>query len=78
MLGADGEPVDLVGYGPISPDIADDLLAQALHPTIRRLLVDPVDGTLVVREPAPPPLRRPHRRPHPQPATADAANPAAT
>jgi hypothetical protein len=61
MLGADGEPVDLVGYGPISPDIADDLLVQALHPTIRRLLVDPVDGTLVVREP---------RRRHFDPSTA--------
>ena len=33
MLGQDGEPVDLVGYGPISPDVADDLIAQ--HP-IRR------------------------------------------
>lgn len=51
LLGQDGEPVDLVGYGPISPDVADDLIATAPHPSIRRLLVDPVDGTLVAREP---------------------------
>ncbi|MEJ7635020.1 HNH endonuclease [Aeromicrobium sp.] len=50
LLGEDGEPVHLVGYGPISPDIADDLIARAPDPTIRRLLVDPVDGTLVVRD----------------------------
>ncbi len=51
MLGQDGEPVDLMGYGPISPEVSDDLIAQAPTPSIRRLLVDPVDGTLVVREP---------------------------
>jgi hypothetical protein len=51
LLGQDDEPVDLVGHGPIAPDVADDLIASAPHPTIRRLLVDPVDGTLVAREP---------------------------
>jgi hypothetical protein len=51
LLGQDGEPVDLVGFGPISPDIADDLIAQAPNASVRRLLVDPVDGTLVVRDP---------------------------
>lgn len=51
FTGADGEPVDLVGYGPIAPDIADDLIAQAPNASVRRLLVDPVDGTLVVRDP---------------------------
>ncbi len=51
MLGQDGEPVDLVGYGPISPDVADDLIAHAPNPSIRRLLVDPIAGTLLVREP---------------------------
>jgi hypothetical protein len=51
LLGQGDEPVDLVGYGPISPDLADDLIAQAPTTSIRRLLVDPVDGTLVVREP---------------------------
>ena len=51
LIGDDGEPVDLVGYGPISPDVADDFIAKAPCASIRRLLVDPVDGTLVVREP---------------------------
>jgi hypothetical protein len=47
----DGEPVDLAGYGPISPAVADDIIAGAPNAWIRRLLVDPIDGTLVVREP---------------------------
>ncbi|MEJ7636091.1 HNH endonuclease [Aeromicrobium sp.] len=51
LLAQDGEPVDLVGYGPISPDIADDLIALAPSTSIRRLLVDPVDGTLIARDP---------------------------
>ena len=51
LVGADGEPVDLVGYGPISPSVADDIIAHAPNPSIRRLLTDPVDGTLLVREP---------------------------
>jgi hypothetical protein len=51
LLGQDGEPVELVGYGTISPDVSDDLIAQAPNPSIRRLLVDPIDGTLLVREP---------------------------
>ncbi len=46
LMGEGGEPVDLVGYGPISPAVADDIIAMAPDPTIRRLLVDPVDGTL--------------------------------
>lgn len=44
------EPVELTGYGPISPDVADDLIAQAHTPSIRRLLADPVDGTLIARD----------------------------
>ncbi|MDR7085656.1 hypothetical protein J2X11_000495 [Aeromicrobium panaciterrae] len=51
LLGQDGEPVDLVGYGPISPDVSDDLIAHAPNPSIRRLLTDPIDGALLVREP---------------------------
>lgn len=51
LLGEDGEPVDLVGYGPISPAVADDLIERAPNLSVRRLLVDPVDGTLVAREP---------------------------
>ena len=57
----DGEPVDLTGYGPISPAVADDIIAGAPDAWIRRLLVDPIDGTLVVREP---------RRRHFDPTTA--------
>jgi hypothetical protein len=44
-------PVDLEGYGPISPDVADEIIARAPRASVRRLLVDPVDGTLIVREP---------------------------
>ena len=62
LLGDGGEPVDLIGYGPISPSVADDILAQAPNAWIRRLLVDPIDGTLVVREP---------RRRHFDPTTAN-------
>jgi len=49
---ADGdEPVELDGYGPISPDVADEIIARAPNRSIRRLLTDPIDGTLLVREP---------------------------
>jgi len=51
FIGDDGGPVELTGYGPISPDVADDIIARAPNRSIRRLLVDPIDGTLVVREP---------------------------
>ena len=51
LLAGGDTPVELEGYGPISPDVADDLIARAPNAFIRRLLVDPVDGTLTVREP---------------------------
>jgi hypothetical protein len=44
-------PVDLEGYGPLCPEVADELVAKARTASVRRLLVDPVDGTLIVREP---------------------------
>ena len=50
LFGQDGEPVDLVGYGPIAPSVADDIIANAPTATARRLWTDPVDGTLTVRE----------------------------
>ncbi len=50
LFGHDGEPVDLTGYGPIAPSVADDIIANAPNASARRLLVDPVDGTLKVRE----------------------------
>lgn len=43
--------VELEGYGPICPDVADEIIARAPNRSVRRLLTDPVDGTLVVREP---------------------------
>jgi hypothetical protein len=51
LLGEGDNPVDLEGYGPICPDVADDIIGRAPNASVRRLLVDPVDGTLVVREP---------------------------
>lgn len=48
---ADGdEPVDLGGYGPLSPDVADEIIARSHKTSIRRLLTDPVDGTLIARD----------------------------
>jgi hypothetical protein len=44
-------PVQLEGYGPICPEVADELIAKAHTASVRRLLVNPVDGTLLVREP---------------------------
>lgn len=51
LFGDGDTPVDLDGYGPIAPDVAEDLIARAKATTIRRLLTDPVDGSLAVREP---------------------------
>jgi hypothetical protein len=51
LIGGGGTPVELEGYGPISPDVADEIIARAPTASIRRLLADPVDGSLVVREP---------------------------
>ncbi len=51
LLGGDSTAVDLDGYGPISPDVADEIIAQARTAAVRRLLVDPVEGTLVARDP---------------------------
>ena len=51
LLAGGDTPVELEGYGPISPDVAEDLIARAPTAFIRRLLVDPIDGTLTVREP---------------------------
>lgn len=51
LLAGGDTSVELDGYGPISPDVAEDLIARAPNASVRRLLVDPVDGTLLVREP---------------------------
>ncbi|MCL3816976.1 HNH endonuclease [Aeromicrobium wangtongii] len=44
-------PVELTGYGPICPDVAEEIIARAPRASVRRLFTDPVDGTLAVREP---------------------------
>jgi hypothetical protein len=51
LIAGGDNPVELEGYGPISPDVADEIIARAPTATIRRLLTDPVDGTLIAREP---------------------------
>jgi hypothetical protein len=43
-------PADLVGYGPVAPDVAEEIIAKARHRWTRRFLTDPVDGTLVARD----------------------------
>lgn len=51
LVGDSSDAAVLVGYGPIAPDVADEILARALKPSVRRLLTDPVDGSLVARDP---------------------------
>ena len=48
LLGADSGPVDLLGAVPASLDVVADLLADPqVRATMRRLVVDPADGSLV-------------------------------
>lgn len=51
LLGEADEPVELVGYGPLTPAVAEHLVAHARDASVRRLLTDPVDGALVARDP---------------------------
>jgi len=51
LLAGGDTPVELDGYGPLAPDVADEIIARARTASVRRLLVDPIDGTLIVREP---------------------------
>lgn len=44
------QPVDLVGYGPIAPDLADELIGKSAKAWIRRLFTDPINGTLTRRD----------------------------
>ncbi len=44
LLGLDDQPGELVGYGPIPADLAREIAAEG---TWRRLLTDPVSGTLL-------------------------------
>jgi Domain of unknown function (DUF222) len=44
LMGVDDQPGDLAGYGPIPADLARDLAAEG---TWRRLVTDPLSGTLL-------------------------------
>ena len=50
MLGTADNPVELVGYGPIAPAVADEIIAKAHRAFYRRLITDPITGTLVARD----------------------------
>ncbi|MBC7595599.1 MAG: hypothetical protein H7288_16970 [Kineosporiaceae bacterium] len=47
IMHTDEMPAILAGYGPITPELAHDLISEADKSWIRRLFVDPVDGHLV-------------------------------
>lgn len=51
LLGADDSPAELDGYGPVTLGLVDDLIGRAHRTLYRRLLTDPVDHTLVGRDP---------------------------
>jgi HNH endonuclease/Domain of unknown function (DUF222) len=44
LIGADDQPAELVGHGPIPADLARDIAADAVW---HRLLTDPLSGTLL-------------------------------
>jgi len=50
MLGTADNPVELVGYGPIAPAVADDIIANAHKTFYRRLITDPITGALIARD----------------------------
>jgi hypothetical protein len=50
-MGADHQPAEITGYGPISPDLADTLITNAHRAFYRRLITDPIDHTLTARDP---------------------------
>ena len=50
LMGAAGHPVELIGHGPIAPTIADELIGNAHKIFYRRLITDPITGTLLGRD----------------------------
>jgi hypothetical protein len=50
LLGAAGNPVELVGHGPIAPAVADELIGNAHKVFYRRLITDPITQTLIARD----------------------------
>ena len=51
LLGLDDVPAELVGHGPVAPVVVDELIDQADRVFYRRLVTDPVDGTLLHSDP---------------------------
>jgi hypothetical protein len=50
LMGAAGNPVELVGHGPIAPAVADELIGNAHRVFYRRLITDPITQTLIARD----------------------------
>jgi hypothetical protein len=50
LMGAAGNPVELIGHGPIAPAIADELIRNAHRIFYRRLITDPITATLIARD----------------------------
>jgi len=51
LVGTDDSPAEVDGYGPITPGLLDDVIAKAHRVFFRRLITDPVDDTLIGRDP---------------------------
>lgn len=50
LLGSADHPVELVGHGPIAPAVADEIIGNAHRVFCRRLITDPITGTLLARD----------------------------
>jgi hypothetical protein len=50
LLGTADNPVELVGHGPIAPAVADEIIGNAHRTFYRRLITDPITGTLIARD----------------------------
>ncbi len=50
LMGAAGNPVELVGHGPIAPAVADEIIGNAHKAFYRRLITDPITQTLIARD----------------------------
>jgi len=50
FLGTADNPVELSGHGPIPPAVSDEILGHAHRIFYRRLVTDPITGTLVARD----------------------------
>lgn len=76
MLGHGDEPVDLIGFGPVSPAVADDLIGLAPAASIRRCWSIRSTGRCRFASPAAA-TSTPHQPGTSRPGTADAASPVA-